>query len=283
MSGEVRNVLSIAGSDPSGGAGIQADLKTFAALGVYGCAVLATLTAQNTVEVSAVFPVPADFLRRQLEALFSDVRVDAVKIGMLGSVDAVRTVVAALRAYRPAFVVLDPVLRATTGARLLDMDALDALRDELCPLATVITPNAVEVGALLGIEAPRSIAEAREAAGSLTARGVTAALVTGGHLADADVSVDVLHDGREIREFRVSRAHSDCTHGTGCTLSSAIAALLARGHGLPQACAEAQEFVAASITRGADLQVGRGVGPVHQLGALWDGAARPLRSRTADT
>jgi hydroxymethylpyrimidine/phosphomethylpyrimidine kinase len=283
MSGEVRNVLSIAGSDPSGGAGIQADLKTFAALGVYGCAVITALTAQNTVEVSAVLPVPADFLRRQLETVFSDVRVDAVKIGMLGSVDAVRTVIAALRAYRPAFVVVDPVLRASTGARLLDADALDALRDELFPLATVVTPNAVEVGALLGIEAPRSIAEAREAAGSLTARGVRAALVTGGHLADADVSVDVLHDGREIRELRVSRIHSARTHGTGCTLSSAIAALLARGHGLPQACAEAQQFVAASITRGADLRVGRGVGPVHQLGALWDRADRPHGSRTADT
>ena len=274
MSSRVPNVLSIAGSDPSGGAGIQADLKTFAALGVYGCAVLTALTAQNTVEVSAVLPVPADFLRRQLEAVFTDVRVDAVKIGMLGAADAVRAVAAILRVYRPAFVVLDPVLRATTGAPLLDTDALVALRDELLPLVTVVTPNADEAGALLGIAAPRSVAEARAAASLLVARGVGAALVTGGHLADAEASVDVLHDGRVVRELRVPRVPSAGIHGTGCTLSSAVAALLAQGRELPQACAEAQQFVAASITRGADLRVGRGVGPVHQLGELWARAAR---------
>jgi hydroxymethylpyrimidine/phosphomethylpyrimidine kinase len=274
MSDEIRNVLSIAGSDPSGGAGIQADLKTFAALGVYGCAALTALTAQNTVEVSALFAVPPAFLCRQLDAVFTDIRVDAVKIGMLGSVGAVRTVAAALRVYRPPVVVLDPVSRATTGARLMDADALGALRDELLPLVTVVTPNADEAGALLGIAAPRSVAEAREAARLLTVRGVAAALVTGGHLADADVSVDVLYDGREIREHRVSRVHSAHTHGTGCTLSSAVAALLARRYGLPQACAEAQQFVAASIARGADLRVGRGRGPVHQFGELWARAAR---------
>jgi hydroxymethylpyrimidine/phosphomethylpyrimidine kinase len=269
----IPNVLSIAGSDPSGGAGIQADLKTFAALGVYGCAAPTALTAQNTVEVSAVLSVPADFLRRQLEAVFADVRVDAVKIGMVGAADAVRAVAAILRAYRPSFVVLDPVLHASTGARLLHTDALDALRDELLPLATVVTPNAVEAGALLGIAAPRSIAEAREAASLLAAHGPGAALVTGGHLADAADAVDVLHDGHIAREFRVRRFPGGGTHGTGCTLSSAIAALLARGYALPEACAEGQRFVAASIARGADLRVGRGAGPVHPLGELWAHAA----------
>jgi hydroxymethylpyrimidine/phosphomethylpyrimidine kinase len=276
VSDKVRNVLSIAGSDPSGGAGVQADLKTFAALSVYGCAVLTALTAQNTVELSALLAVPPEFLRRQLDAVFTDVRVDAVKIGMLGSVDAIRTVAAVVRAYQPAFVVLDPVLRATTGARLLDADALAALRDELLPLVTIVTPNADEAGALLGAAAPRTVAEAGEAAGLLTACGVAAALVTGGHLADADVSVDVFHDGRTARTFRVPRIPNGGAHGTGCTLSSAIAALLARGRTLPQACAEAQQFVAVSIALGADLQVGRGPGPIHQLGELWSRAGRGM-------
>lgn len=259
------NVLSIAGSDPSGGAGIQADLKTFAALGVYGCAAPTALTAQNTLEVSAVFPIPADFLRQQLDAVFTDVRLGAVKIGMLGTADAVLTVAAVLRAYRPPYVVLDPVLRATTGSRLLDTDAVGTLRDELLPLVTIITPNADEAGALLGIAPPRSVAAARKAAAMLVMRGAAAALVTGGHLADAEFCVDVLHDGRMLWEFSVPRVPGGRTHGTGCTLSSALAALLARGHGLQQACAEAQQFVAASITRGADLRVGRGARPLHQL------------------
>ena len=276
MTSRIPNVLSIAGSDPSGGAGIQADLKIFAALEVYGCAAITALTAQNTIEMSVVLPVSAEFLRLQLEAVFTDVRVDAVKIGMLGTADVIREVAAVLRVHRPSFVVLDPVLRATTGALLLDTDALVALRDELLPLVTVVTPNAHEAGALLGIAAPRSVAEAREAAALLAARGIGAVLVTGGHLSDAEVSVDVLHDGRVAREFWVPRVPSGRTHGTGCTLSSAVAALLARGRGLPQACAEAQQFVAASIARGADLRVGRGVGPVHQLGELWARAARGI-------
>jgi hydroxymethylpyrimidine/phosphomethylpyrimidine kinase len=274
MSADVRNVLSIAGSDPSGGAGIQADLKTFAALGVYGCAVLTALTAQSTVELSAVLPVPPDFLHRQLDDVFADVRIDAVKIGMLGSADAIRVVAAVMRIRRPTFIVLDPVMRATAGGPLLDLDALEVLRDELLPLASVVTPNADEAGALLGIAAPRTVAEAREAARLLAARGAGAALVTGGHLVHAEESVDVFHDGCMARELRVRRVPSADTHGTGCTLSSAVAALLARGYGLPEACAEAQQFVAAAIARGADLRVGRGAGPVHQLGELWARAAR---------
>ena len=269
MTSHVPNVLSIAGSDPSGGAGIQADLKTFAALGAYGCAALTALTAQNTVEVSAVLPVPADFLRQQLETVFSDVRVDAVKIGMLGTADAVRTVAAVLHAYRPPWVVLDPVLRATAGARLLDADALAVLRDELLPLVTIITPNAREAGELLGIAPPQSVADARVAAERLLSCGAPAALITGGHLGDSDVCVDVLHDGHILWELSVPRVPGARGHGTGCTLSSAVAALLAQGCLLPQACAEAQQFVAASIRRGADLRVGRGAGPVHQLGELW--------------
>ncbi len=265
----VPNVLSIAGSDPSGGAGIQADLKTFAALRVYGCAAITALTAQNTVEVSGVLAVPSDFLRRQLDAVFADVRVDAVKIGMLGSAAAVRVVAAVLRAHRPAFVVLDPVLRSSTDTALLDAEALAIVMEELLPLVTVIVPNAHEAGALLGIEAPGSVTEACAAACRLTARGSAAALVTGGHLDTAHESVDVLHDGARTHEFSVPRERATSTHGTGCTLSSAIAALLARGYTLPTACAEAQRFVARAIAHGVALRVGRGVGPVHQSSACW--------------
>ena len=271
MSVKVCNVLSIAGSDPSGGAGIQADLKTFSALGVYGCAAITTLTAQNTTGVSAVFPVPADFLRHQLDAVFSDVRIDAVKIGMLGSVDAIRTVAAALRLYRPAFVVLDPVLRATTGAELLPAGALATLCNELLPLVTLVTPNAHEAGVLAGRGAPQTITEARVLAALLLERGAAAVLVTGGHLTDSARSIDVLHDGLRIHEMSVPRVLAGETHGTGCTLSSAVAALLARGYALQEACALAQQFVADAISSSTALSVGRGAKPVHQLGRLWTG------------
>ncbi len=277
MIGSVPNVLTIAGSDPSGGAGIQADLKTFAALGAYGCAVITALTAQNTVVVSGVFPVPDEFLRAQLDAVFSDVRVDALKIGMLGTIGAARVVASALRRYRPPFVVLDPVIQASSGARLLDTDAIAVLREELLPLATVITPNAGEAASLLGIAPPRSVAEACIAAKLLTAAGAAAALVTGGHLAEVELSVDVLHDGRVLAEFQVPRVANASTHGSGCTLSSAIAVGLALGHPLPQACADGQRFVAASIAHGAALRVGRGAGPVHPLGELLARASRAPR------
>lgn len=268
----VPNVLTIAGSDPSGGAGIQADLRSFAALGVHGCAIPAALTAQNTMEVSAVFAVPHEFLRQQIDVLFADIRVDALKIGMLGSAGAVRVVAESLGRYQPPFVVLDPVLRASTGASLLQAEALAVFRDELMPLATLVTPNAQEAGALLGRAAPRSIAEARDAAQLLVNLGARAALVTGGHLDSADVCVDVLHDGSMLHEWHVPREHVADTHGTGCTLSAAIAALLARGLALTEACREAQLFVAESIRLAPELSVGKGAGPVHQLGAMWHAA-----------
>jgi hydroxymethylpyrimidine/phosphomethylpyrimidine kinase len=265
----VPNVLSIAGSDPSGGAGIQADLKTFAALGAYGCAAPTALTAQNTLGVSAVFAVPADVFRGQLEAVFADVRIDAVKIGMLGSSDAVAIVADILRTFRPPIVVIDPVLRASTGARLIDDNSLDALRRDLLPLATIVTPNTHEAAVLLGTAEPRSVDAAREAATLFVDSGVCAALVTGGHLDDAEFVVDVLHDGASIHELRAPRVLARTLHGTGCTLSSALAVLLARGCSIVDACGAAQRFVAESIAHGSELAVGRGAGPVHQLGELW--------------
>ena len=276
--GTVRNVLSIAGSDPSGGAGIQADLKTFAALGVYGCAAVTALTAQNTMGVFGVFPVPGEFLRQQLDAVFADVRIDAVKIGMLGSAAAIRTIAEVLRIHQPRFVVLDPVLRATTGAQLLATDAIATLCDELLPLVTLVTPNATEAGALVGVNAPRTVTGARDVAALLVKRGARAVLITGGHLEDDAHSVDVLHDGLRIYTTSVERVPAGDTHGTGCTLSSAIAALLARGRALPEACAEAQQFVADAIVRSVDLSAGDGARPVHQLGRLWADATGHARA-----
>lgn len=237
-------VLSIAGSDPSGGAGLQADLRTFAALGVYGCAAPAALTAQNARGVRDVMTVPAEFLRWQLDAVFDGARVDAVKIGMLGNAANVEVVAEVLAARNPRVIVLDPVLRSTSGARLLEEGALDALRRRLVPLAMVITPNAPEAGALLGRAAPRTVAESREAAEALVALGARAALVTGGHLDDPNEAVDVLHDGGGLHEFRLPRVSGGGAHGTGCVLSSALAARLAHGRALVEACADAQRFVA---------------------------------------
>jgi hydroxymethylpyrimidine/phosphomethylpyrimidine kinase len=269
VNARVPNVLSIAGSDPSGGAGIQADLKTFSALGAYGCAAPTALTVQNTIEVSRVFPVPPDVVRGQIEAVFADVRIDAVKVGMLGSRDAVCVVADILRSVRPPVVVVDPVLRASSGARLIDDESIRVLVSELLPLATVVTPNTCESAVLLGIPEPRSLDAARLAAGRLVAAGVRAALVTGGHLDDAEFAVDVLHDGQTVRELRAPRVTMATLHGTGCTLSSALAVFLARGLPIGDACAAAQRFVAESIARGGELTVGRGAGPVHQLGELW--------------
>lgn len=269
MSQPVPNVLTIAGSDPSGGAGIQGDLKTFATLRVHGCAVVAALTAQSTRGVREVMPVPAAFVTRQLETLLDDVAIAAVKIGMLGSADVVRAVAAVLRRHAVGCVVLDPVLRATAGGTLLDDDGLAALRRELVPLADVLTPNAIEAGALLGERPPRTEAEAVHAAQRLLTLGARSALVTGGHLLDEATCVDVLSAGDAVHVFRTRRVAGHGTHGTGCVLSSAIAALLAQRRTLPAACAEAQCLVAESITTSDRLSVGHGTGPVHVLSRVW--------------
>ena len=180
-----------------------------------------------------------------------------------------RVVADALRAFQPPIVVIDPVLRASTGARLIDDASLCALRQELLPLATIVTPNTYEAAVLLAIPEPRSVEAARAAAGLLIGAGIRAALVTGGHIDDMDFVVDVLDDGQTVYELRAARVSAPTLHGTGCTLSSAIAVLLARELPIADACAAAQRFVAESIMRGGELAVGRGAGPVHQLGELW--------------
>ncbi|HBD19594.1 MAG TPA: bifunctional hydroxymethylpyrimidine kinase/phosphomethylpyrimidine kinase [Arenimonas sp.] len=237
--------LTIAGSDSGGGAGIQADLKSFAAHHVHGLSALAALTAQHTRGVTAVHVPPADFLRAQIDACFDDFRIGAVKLGMLATADIIHAVADALEAHRPAAVVLDPVMVATSGAKLLADDALQALRERLLPLATVLTPNIPEAELLLGHAIPDD--EAAEAAlVELLALDAKAVLLKGGHLPGTGAMVDRFDDGHVLLEFEHPRLDIE-GHGTGCTLASAIAANLCRGQALPEACANATDYVAGAL------------------------------------
>ena len=244
-------VLSIAGSDPSGGAGIQADLKTFADHGCFGMAVLTALTAQNTTGVSAIHAAPLDFVAEQVRMVRADIPPRAVKIGMLGTVGLVRTVLAALDGFEGP-VVLDPVMVATSGARLLQPDAEQALRDELSPRATVLTPNLPEAAVLLGDEAPQAWAD----------RTGVALLLKDGHGLDPIVRDRLYLPGAEVVVVDHPRIHSRNTHGTGCTLSSALAARLARGEALPQAARGALLYVAELVAASAGHDLGAGKGPL---------------------
>ena len=269
MSRAIPNVLSIAGSDPSGGAGVQADLKTFAARRTYGMAAISGLTAQNTCGVSAIQPLPAAFVAAQIDAVFQDIRVDAVKLGMLGEAGVVAAVADCLRRWQPPAIVLDPVMVAKGGAALLAGSAVDCLRRELIPLATVLTPNLPEAGALLGIPPPADVPAMREAARALHALGPAWVLLKGGHLPGNDCT-DLLYDGRDFVEFPGRRIVTRHTHGTGCTLSAAIAAGLGHGLGLPLAVANAKTYLTAAIAAADSLQVGSGHGPVQHFHGCWE-------------
>lgn len=247
------SALTIAGADSGGGAGIQADLKTFTALRVHGLAALAALTAQNTQGVTAVHVPPVEFLRAQVDACFADFRIGAVKIGMLATADVVRTVVDLLETHRPSFVVLDPVMIATSGARLLADDAVRALRMRLLPLASVVTPNLPEAEVLLGHRIG-GVPAMRDAAKQLLDKGAHAVLLKGGHL-DGDQVVDVYADAHGTREIVHPRLPVSA-HGTGCTLAAAIAANLCRGRSLPAACVAASDFVHRALL--AAYKPGRG-------------------------
>ncbi|RWX81712.1 bifunctional hydroxymethylpyrimidine kinase/phosphomethylpyrimidine kinase [Neorhizobium lilium] len=270
MSGQgIRNVLSIAGSDPSGGAGIQADLKTFAACGTYGMAVLTALTAQNTQGVSGVQTVPPAFVAAQIEAIFADIRVDAVKIGMIATAEIAEVVADALEPHRGRLaIVLDPVMIAKGGSPLLSQDAVSVLRDRLMPMATVVTPNLPEAAALLGEPLATTREEMVGQAERLRGLGAAAVLVKGGHL-EADESPDVLTDVNGNRWFEGARTATRNTHGTGCTLSSAIAAELAKGAAAGEAVAAAKAYVAAAIAAAGRLTVGSGHGPLHHFQHWW--------------
>jgi hydroxymethylpyrimidine/phosphomethylpyrimidine kinase len=263
------NLLTIAGSDPSGGAGIQADLKTFTALGGYGMSVLTALTAQNTHGVREVHDVPARFVAAQLDAIFDDVRVDAVKIGMLGTAEVTRAVAAVLAARRPPHVVLDPVMVAKSGDRLLRADAVGALRDELLPLADLITPNLPEAADLLGAPEATDESGMRDQLDALTKLG-PAVLLKGGHLAGPDCP-DLLALPGQPEPVRLSapRVATRNDHGTGCTLSAAIAALRPQRDGWPAAVTDAKAYLTAALAAADRLDVGSGHGPVHHFHAWW--------------
>jgi hydroxymethylpyrimidine/phosphomethylpyrimidine kinase len=263
---KMKHILTIAGSDSCGGAGIQADLKTFAALGVYGMSVITAVTAQNTTGVTAVQEITPAMVAAQMDAIFTDIRVDGVKIGMVASEEIIAVIAEKLSEYAVPFIVLDPVMVAKSGHFLLREEAREALIARLIPRATIITPNLSEAQALTGA-AVTDLAEMKEAARMIYEQGVTNVLVKGGHLPDA--AVDVLYDGREFTYFEGPRIATNNTHGTGCTYSSAIAANLGKGLSLIEAIGAAKEYITRAINE--SFALGRGCGPVHHFHPFYSG------------
>lgn len=268
-------VLSIAGSDSGGGAGIQADLKTIAALGCYGMTAITALTAQNTTGVRGIHGVPLEMLADQIDAVVEDIGVDAVKIGMLHSAETVRTVAAAIARHRMQRIVLDPVMIATSGAVLIGESAITVLVRELFPKALVITPNLDEAALLVGRPLGNE-ADMEAAARQLLEMGAPAVLVKGGHLSGDIVSDLLLERGGDPCWMRGARIHTPNTHGTGCTLSSAIASHLALGAALPEAVQRAHEYVRGALEAGANVRTGAGSGPLNHSWAPQAMHLRPL-------
>jgi hydroxymethylpyrimidine/phosphomethylpyrimidine kinase len=272
----IPNVLTIAGVDPSGGAGIVADVKAISAQRAYACAVIAALTAQNTRAVTGIHAVPAAFVARQIETLFADVAIDAAKVGMVGQrpvIEAVTTSWGRLAPkQRPPHLVLDPVMVAKSGDPLLETDAIGALRDALLPLATMITPNLPEAGVLLERRPPDNIKEMRQAAEKLRDRlthsGERWVLLKGGHLPGA-ACIDLLFNGDKMIELAAPRVTTQNTRGTGCTLSAALAALLPQCADVPEAARRAKAYLTGALAQADALNVGEGHGPVHHFHALW--------------
>jgi hydroxymethylpyrimidine/phosphomethylpyrimidine kinase len=260
--------LTIAGSDSSGGAGIQADLKTFSALGVYGASAITALTAQNTQGVEAVLVVPPDFVVRQIEVVARDLKVGAVKIGMLATGEVIEAVAGALEALPGVPVVLDPVIVAASGDALLDEDAVATLRSVLVPRATLITPNLPEAAKLLDSGEAKNEREMVAQAAALRRLGAKAVLIKGGH-AEGAKAIDLLINEEGELRLEAPRVETGNTHGTGCTLSSAIAAELAKGAALRDAARTAKAYVTAAIAAADRLHIGKGRGPVHHFHAWW--------------
>ncbi|WP_404295014.1 bifunctional hydroxymethylpyrimidine kinase/phosphomethylpyrimidine kinase (plasmid) [Microvirga sp. RSM25] len=260
--------VTIAGSDSGGGAGIQADLKTFSALGVYGASVITALTAQNTTGVQSIHDVPPQFITQQIDSVFADLTVNAVKVGMLSQPAVVEAVAEGLARYSAARVVLDPVMVAASGDRLLVPRAVDALRRVLLPMALLVTPNLPEAAALLDEPLAQDEQTMCRQAKRILALGPKAVLVKGGHGTGLE-STDILMDQQGIWRFAAFRIDTRNTHGTGCTLSSALAAGLAKGLSLPDAVAASKRFITAAIGASDQLHVGRGHGPVHHFHATW--------------
>ena len=260
--------LTIAGSDSGGGAGIQADLKTFSALGVYGASVIAALTAQNTRGVADIHDVAPAFIAAQMDAVFSDFDVGAVKLGMLSNSAVINAVAEGLDRHNARNIVLDPVMVSTSGDRLLDPAAIEGLRTKLFPRSLVITPNLPEAAALLDMQVAKNEDEMRQQADRLRALGAQAVLIKGGHSESAE-AVDLLVDDDGVTRLAAPRIATRNTHGTGCTLSSAIAAGLARGQLLIEATRAAKNYVTAAIAAANRLNVGHGHGPVHHFHKWW--------------
>ncbi|HVM35768.1 MAG TPA: bifunctional hydroxymethylpyrimidine kinase/phosphomethylpyrimidine kinase [Actinomycetota bacterium] len=253
-------VLTIAGSDSGGGAGIQADLKTFFALGCHGMSAITALTAQNTMGVTGIHAVPADFVAEQIDAVATDIGIDAAKTGMLASSDIIEAVADSIRANNIGNLVIDPVFVAKSRDWLLDKSAVETLKHRLFPLATLVTPNLFEAAGLTGSEEARGLRDMRMQAEEMVKIGAPAVLVKGGHL-PGDLAVDLFFDGDEFVEVAGPRFETTDTHGTGCTLAAAIAASLAHGAPLRRAVEAGKEFVSGAIARG--LRLGKGYGPVN--------------------
>lgn len=264
----IAHALTIAGSDSGGGAGIQADLKTFSALGVYGASVITALTAQNTTEVREIHDVPAPFVAAQIDTVFADIRIDAVKVGMMSNPSVIEVVAEALTRHAVRHVVVDPVMVSKSGAHLLQPDAVRTLRERIVPLASVITPNVPEARVLLGDESLATEDDLRIAARRLADLGPQWVLVKGGHL-EGPQSVDLLLDGTSCTRLSEPRVATRNTHGTGCTLSSAVTAGLARGLPMVEAVTRAKSFVTSALRAADVLDVGSGHGPLHHFYALW--------------
>jgi len=269
MEGEYHRVLTIAGSDSGGGAGIQADLKTFSALGCYGMSVITALTAQNTTGVRAIHPVPPDFVEEQLEAVFTDMGAEAVKIGMLYSGELVRAVARQLVKHRVPNIVVDPVMVAQSGDSLLEDEAISALKEVLFPLARVVTPNLHEASILVGREI-RTVDDMALTAREIGAFGTASVLIKGGHF-PGNESTDLLYLPTENRTviLKAERIDTQNNHGTGCTLSSAIASFLAKGDSLEEAVSRAKDYLTGALRAGAIYRLGKGHGPVHHFYRFW--------------
>jgi len=260
--------LTIAGSDSGGGAGIQADLKAFSALGVYGASVITAVTAQNTCGVTAVHGIPVDVIRAQIDAVLSDLNVAAIKIGMLATPEIIQVVADAIKGFEGA-VVLDPVMVAKSGDRLLATEAITTLKEILLPLATVVTPNLPEAAELLGSEEASDSAIAKHQGDAICAMGANAVLMKGGHASGDQCDDWLIQENAESVCFSSPRIDTKNTHGTGCTLSSSIAANLAKGQQLTEAVGNAHRYLHQAILQADQLKVGSGHGPVHHFHAIW--------------
>ncbi|RJL50871.1 bifunctional hydroxymethylpyrimidine kinase/phosphomethylpyrimidine kinase [Pectobacterium carotovorum] len=263
------NALTIAGTDPSGGAGIQADLKAFSALGAYGTSVITALVAQNTRGVQSVYRIEPDFVAAQLDSVLSDVRIDSAKIGMLAQTDIVETVAERLRRYAVPFVVLDTVMLAKSGDPLLAPEAVESIRRELLPLVSLITPNLPEAAALLNTLPATNEREMREQGEALLAMGCQAVLMKGGHLSEAESPDWLFSRQAEPQRFSSPRVKTRHTHGTGCTLSAALAALRPRHDSWAETVKAAKDYLLQALQQADTLEVGHGIGPVHHFHRWW--------------